>query len=294
MEASPFIPELQNLRVRYENSTHFLFKRLHPNNIMHNLHDDMINMFHLFKEILAGAPSTVGLPFSLDNHYLMTLDEYERKASTNIYKYLSDNPIRFSTYLNQTDADLVCFRDAILGSKKITRWYQYGFAGEPQGPIHQRPNGMHVREFGQWILGRLSLPLGFDELYPPKALPLPSGSVDFPETNLILILIRKSNRLILNQYALKESLSRSFKMEAKFVSNEEYSFEEQVALMRKARIVIGMHGSIMVMALFCRRGTVLIEMYPFAVPSDHYTPYRTMANLPNMDLVYRAWEVSIN
>ncbi|KAJ3196128.1 Protein O-linked-mannose beta-1,4-N-acetylglucosaminyltransferase 2 [Dinochytrium kinnereticum] len=42
--------------------------------------------------------------------------------------------------------------------------------------------------------------------------------------------------------------------------------------------------------MFCRRGTVMIEMFPYAVPSDHYTPYKTMSELPGMALIYRAWE----
>jgi protein O-mannose beta-1,4-N-acetylglucosaminyltransferase len=37
-------------------------------------------------------------------------------------------------------------------------------------------------------------------------------------------------------------------------------------------------------------GTVVIEMFPYGVPSIHYTPYKALANLPGMDLVYRAWE----
>ena len=292
MEVSPFLKEFQNVTVRFENSTHFLFKRLHPNNIMHNLHDDMMNLFYLFKEILP-IDNQSDLPFSLSTHYLMTLDEYERKASTGVYEYLSHNPIRFSTYLQSKDADLTCFKDAILGSKRTTRWYQYGFFGEPQGPVHDLPNGLHVREFGQFIMTRLGIPLSFDENYPPRLPSIPTGNLDFPETNLIVILTRKSNRLILNDNQLGEQLSKHFKMQTIFVSNEEYTFEEQVKIMRKARIIIGMHGSIMIMGMFCRRGTIVIEMYPFAVPSNHYTPYRTMANLPNMDLVYRAWEVDL-
>jgi protein O-mannose beta-1,4-N-acetylglucosaminyltransferase len=41
------------------------------------------------------------------------------------------------------------------------------------------------------------------------------------------------------------------------------------------------------MGIFMPPGSVLIELYPYAVPSDNYTPYRTMARLPGMDLVYR-------
>lgn len=141
---------------------------------------------------------------------------------------------------------------------------------------------------------RLNLPLGYDEEYstlPNLPHPQPDNShLDFPETNIIVILSRTQNRLILNEEHLKNELTSAFGMETVFVRNEDHSFEEQIKILRKARIVIGMHGSILVMAMFCRRGTVLIEMFPFAVPSDHYTPYKTMSNLDGVDLIYRSWE----
>ena len=57
-----------------------------------------------------------------------------------------------------------------------------------------------------------------------------------------------------------------------------------------ARVVIGVHGATLTMIMFVRPGTVVIELFPFAVPSENYTPYRTLSNLPGMDLTYRAWE----
>lgn len=33
-----------------------------------------------------------------------------------------------------------------------------------------------------------------------------------------------------------------------------------------------------------------MELYPYAVPSENYTPYRHMASLPGMALSYAAWE----
>jgi protein O-mannose beta-1,4-N-acetylglucosaminyltransferase len=53
-----------------------------------------------------------------------------------------------------------------------------------------------------------------------------------------------------------------------------------------------MHGSLLTLAMFCRRGTVLLEMFPFGVPSKDYLPYKTLAELTGMDIVYRAWENS--
>jgi hypothetical protein len=114
---------------------------------------------------------------------------------------------------------------------------------------------------------RIGIPLGDDEKHPPTRLKLgdvhtsPDNShLDFPETDLIVILSRKWNRLILNEKELAEHLSAKFGYKTVFLHNENQSFDDQIKVMRKARIVLAMHGSILVMAMFCRRGTIVIEM----------------------------------
>lgn len=47
-------------------------------------------------------------------------------------------------------------------------------------------------------------------------------------------------------------------------------------------MAIGLHGSILAMAMFLPMGALLVELYPYAVPADNYTPYKTMANLDGM------------
>ncbi|KAL2911767.1 Protein O-linked-mannose beta-1,4-N-acetylglucosaminyltransferase 2 [Polyrhizophydium stewartii] len=301
-EASPFAENLQNVPVRYEEMPHLLFKRLHPKNIMHNLHDDLLGMYFMVKQFVGGGSRR--LPFSLNTHRVMIIDPHGFTESTRPFQYLSNHPIRFSSYLKQKGDEKVftCFRDAVVGNTKLTTWYQYGFR-EPQGPIlGKSPNGMYVREVSEWFLRRLAQPLSPDEDYTlPRTFTLPPGVsadkpsemdklVDYPETDLIVIMSRRRNRLILNEDELANDLHRAFGYEVKFVRNEDMTFEEQILAMRRARVVLAMHGSILVMTMFCRRGTVVIEMYPFAVPGDHYTPYKTLANLNGMDLVYRAWE----
>lgn len=51
-----------------------------------------------------------------------------------------------------------------------------------------------------------------------------------------------------------------------------------------------MHGSVLIMSLFMPRRSVLIELYPYAVPPEGYTPYKTLAGLKGMNLVYRPWK----
>ncbi|KAJ3276861.1 Protein O-linked-mannose beta-1,4-N-acetylglucosaminyltransferase 2 [Terramyces sp. JEL0728] len=295
-EASPFHENLRNNTVRYVTSTHFMFKRLHPLNIMHNLHDDVLNLYFHIKKNMPRLDPNPDLPFNLNDHRILFLDPYEGTDSTRPFQYLSRHPLRFTSYLHQDENILTCFRDAIVGNSHTTKWYQYGFIDEPQGPLKNLPNGLHVREVSEWIIKRNGLELGWDEVYPiqpPKitdASKLDSSHLDFSSTDIIVILSRRGNRLMLNENELANELTNQFGYKTVFVRNEDHTFEEQIKILRNARIVIGMHGSILVMAMFCRRGTVLIELFPYAVPSEDYTPYKTMANLPGMDLVYRAWE----
>jgi protein O-mannose beta-1,4-N-acetylglucosaminyltransferase len=270
VEASPFAPELQNINVRYEDTPHFLFKRLHPENIMHNLHDDVLNMYFQIKKYITKPtePGRMELPFSLFSQRILLLDQYEGTGSTRPFQYLSNHPIRFSSYLTlkKTSTDITCFREAFVGNSKITRWYQYGFYDLPQGPIDNLPNGMHVREVASWFTKRVGLALGDDELYPPKKLIVKkpvikdNSHLDFVETDLIVIMSRTKNRIMINEAEIAKELSRHYKLESVFLRNEDQTFEEQIKILRRARVVLGMHGSILVMALFCRRGTVLLEM----------------------------------
>ncbi|KAJ3200085.1 Protein O-linked-mannose beta-1,4-N-acetylglucosaminyltransferase 2, partial [Dinochytrium kinnereticum] len=67
-EVSPFSSGLLNLNVRYETDLHFMTKRLHPHNIMHNLHDDTIPLFHWIKHFIGKGDYEYRMPFSLNMH----------------------------------------------------------------------------------------------------------------------------------------------------------------------------------------------------------------------------------
>ncbi|RKO99027.1 hypothetical protein CXG81DRAFT_15134 [Caulochytrium protostelioides] len=290
-EASPYSESLRNVSVRYETVQHFIIRRLHPRNVMHNLHDDVLPMFHVLKQYVGGGREDLTMPFSLNDHRILIADEHPPTDSTRPFQYLSNLPIRFGRYLDQ-DSNIVCFRDAVVGNRAHTNWYQYGFSS-PQGPLDKLPNGLMVREVSEWFVRRIGLPLTIDE---DPAAALESWNEIKASRDIIVVLQRKLNRLIVNPHELETALKHELMgadgqpMPVVFVSNERHTFEEQIRYLRRAKLVVGMHGSILAMAMFCRRGTTLLELFPYGVPSENYTPYRTMANLENMGLIYRAWE----
>ncbi|KAI0238793.1 Protein O-linked-mannose beta-1,4-N-acetylglucosaminyltransferase 2 [Lamellibrachia satsuma] len=73
------------------------------------------------------------------------------------------------------------------------------------------------------------------------------------------------------------------------LSLEEMPLEEIIKRIRSAAVVVGMHGSLLTLAMFMLPGSILIELFPYAVNPLHYTPYSTLASLPGMAVTYRAW-----
>ncbi|KAJ3292762.1 Protein O-linked-mannose beta-1,4-N-acetylglucosaminyltransferase 2 [Rhizoclosmatium sp. JEL0117] len=308
-EVSQFTPEFYNRRVRYYTDFTVLFKRFHANNIMHTLHDDVIPLYHHIREVIGGYMA--GFPhfdFDLRNHRIQFVDDYEITETFRPFQYLTDLPMGRLADL-QEDKDLItCFRDATAGVRKLTTWYQYGFNG-PQGPIDNKfVNGLHVRMVADFFTSRLGLPT--QDYYgeendlllnaakgkvsrPKKGSEFgtsPTTGVEYIGSDLIIILSRTRNRIIMNEAALAEHLERTFKHQVMLVRNEDHTLEEQIILMRRAKVLVAMHGSILILGMFCRKGTVILELYPWAVPSNNYTPYKTMSQLHGMHLVYRAWE----
>lgn len=301
-EISPYDERFHDLKVRYEEKTTLITSRFHPGNIMHSLHDDAMSYFWLFKKF--GDPPREGStgPFSTDNK-LLFLEGHQISDATFLFKFLTDNDILFRTYL-QDDPDVVkCFKRAIVGNSKRTSWYQYGFSS-PQGPIPEKNvSGYHVREFSDYMIDRSI------QHYRSGKIHLMNSNPKDVETNilfnlfkqkhsgyesddLIVVLSRSENRLILNEEELKNRLEEKFRLRTLYLRMESHPIEEQIDVMRRAKIVVGMHGSILSMIMFCRPGAIVVEMFPYAVPSVNYTPYKTVAEMDGMDLVYFAWEVS--
>lgn len=154
----------------------------------------------------------------------------------------------------------------------MTTWYQYGFI-QPQGPkANILVSGNEIRQFTQSLVEKLNITAG-------------SSGEEY-----IVLFSRTINRLILNEAELILGLAQEFQMRTVAVSLDDYSFGDLVRLISRASMLVSMHGSQLVMALFLPRGGVVVELFPYGVNPEHYTPYKTLASLPSMDLQYVAWQ----
>ena len=133
----------------------------------------------------------------------------------------------------------------------------------PQGPIVNRSRfvGAAVRKAVAYIRPLLR-----------GRSPLLSASQQPPEEGISLFS-RSQNRLILNQAALERELGTLGAPKGLNVLRmETATFAEQAFAVSRSSIVVGMHGSALIMAAFMRSGSILVEIFPFGVPVDNYTP----------------------
>jgi protein O-mannose beta-1,4-N-acetylglucosaminyltransferase len=70
---------------------------------------------------------------------------------------------------------------------------------------------------------------------------------------------------------------------------EDQSLTQQIMTLRSTMVAVGLHGSALILGIFLPPGAVLVEMFPYAVPPENYTPYKTMAQLDGMRIVYKTW-----
>jgi protein O-mannose beta-1,4-N-acetylglucosaminyltransferase len=103
----------------------------------------------------------------------------------------------------------------------------------------------------------------------------------------VVLLTRSRNRRILNQAELVDRLGAKFNRSVVQLSMETHTFPEICRALWTAGVVVAMHGSLLIAAIFMQPGALLVELFPFGVRPEQYTPYRTAAAL--LHLQYVGW-----
>lgn len=239
---------------QYEDQV-ILIKRFYSFNIFHMLHDDWLGLFHLPKI----------WPTLSKGYDLILLDEYKLEKHDLMFNWLAKRVMKV-----QELTEKLQIKKAIVGTSKKNIWYQYGF-GKIQGKEKE------------------SIATSDDLMEASKFIIKMTGKA---KTRKIVILSRSRNRLILNEKRLQSELSLAFGLEAKIMRLEENSFEEIIAELANCYMAVGMHGSILGLSLVMPPDSVLIELFPWRVPPDKITPFKTMLELPGKSrlVLYARWE----
>ncbi|XP_069586144.1 protein O-linked-mannose beta-1,4-N-acetylglucosaminyltransferase 2 [Ranitomeya imitator] len=239
-----------------------IMNRFNPDNLMHVFHDDLLPIFYTMQQF----PD-----LDLDSR-LFFMEGWVEGSHFDLYKLMSNKLPLFKEQLKSLGR-LLCFTKSYVGLTKITTWYQYGFV-QPQGPkANILVSGNEIRHFAKFILGKLNVSTE------------QSASEDY-----IVLFSRTMDRLIVNEADLLLALAQEFQMKTITVSLEEHTFTDIVRLISNASMLVCMHGAQLVMSLFLPKGAAVVELFPYGVNPDHYTPYKTLATLPGMELQYVAWQ----
>jgi len=251
--------------------TSLIFRRFHPDNLMHVLHDDMIPLFHTISTLPFAQRTRWNslLPFDLQ---LVFMEGWDPGPFEDIYDMFSSVKPMYKN--NMLSADYpTCFREAFVGISKYTTWYQYGFV-EPQGPVHDiRVTADDIHHFCDFLRMQLNI------------TEMPSS-----DERIIVLLSRRYNRLILNEIDLTFALAQNFHQKVVTVAMETHSLKDMIYLVSKSSILLGMHGSLLSLSMFLPQGSTVVELFPYAINPLHYTPYKTLTNLRGMDVNYLAWQ----
>ncbi|XP_055781985.1 protein O-linked-mannose beta-1,4-N-acetylglucosaminyltransferase 2-like [Salvelinus fontinalis] len=244
-----------------------ILNRFNPDNLMHVFHDDLLPIFYTMQQYS-----------DLDDEArLVFMEGWGEGAHFDLYRLLSSKQPLLKEQLRNF-GKLMCFTKSYVGLSKMTTWYQYGFV-QPQGPkANILVSGNEIRQFSSSLMEKLNITTRGGE-----------ESAAEEKDEYIVVFSRSINRLILNEAELILALAQEFQMRAVTVSLEEQTFPSIVKVISGASILVSMHGAQLVSSLFLSRGAVVVELFPYAVNPEQYTPYKTLASLPGMDLQYVAW-----
>lgn len=101
----------------------------------------------------------------------------------------------------------------------------------------------------------------------------------------ITFILRKGPREITNIGSVKNLLS----LKIRYIYLEDYSIKEQLAIISNTDLLFGVHGAGLTWAIFMKRGSTLVEMYPGNSNTDNYSRWCKIAGIN-----YRRLVVSIN
>ncbi|XP_063225927.1 protein O-linked-mannose beta-1,4-N-acetylglucosaminyltransferase 2-like [Bacillus rossius redtenbacheri] len=112
-----------------------------------------------------------------------------------------------------------------------------------------------------------------------------------------VLVSRKINRKILNEHFVIESVKNAVRSNFPEMSDKKfYSVDltvnrtgDIVSLLAESKLLVGMHGSAMILSMFMEPGSVVIEMFPYAINASHVSAVRSLCNLKSLGLVYRSW-----
>lgn len=267
-------------------------RRYMGSNTMHVFHDDFLPALStiLQQPLLKTCPAEQRLILAVDDFPLDNDSAQFLKWLGNFWTidYLQAAIRYLSGMSPEAHLDFICFDDVVMGAEPVsTSWYHYGYYS-PQGPIELSEAtwklvSSNIKATAQWLKQELLIEGGTDRVEDGG-----EDALQAAKPLNVSIVSRTRSRLILNEHALAEAIKAAYPGSAVyFLRAEESQLDELIELVAQTDVLIGIHGALLALTAFLPRGSLLIEMFPFAVPAENYTPFKTLAGLIGAD--YATW-----
>lgn len=260
----------QNFTIKWVTQKGYIMNRFKSDNLMHVLHDDIFPLYHSLEMLAIKKGNN-----SRFNIQLIFIDGWDPGEFNFMYESMSSySPIYIKNF--EVNSDLICFNNVYVGLSRSSTWYQYGFL-KPQGPIHHsQVSSFHINSAVNYLFNQFDIECGND-------------TEEVQNTEYILLFSRKTNRRILNEGDLMMSLASKLDIKVFTVGLDTHSLREIISLLRRSSGIIGVHGSLLILTAFLPAGSFLLEVFPYAVNPEKYTPYKTLCNIPGMNILYQSW-----
>ena len=94
---------------------------------------------------------------------------------------------------------------------------------------------------------------------------------------------------MLNEKELQSAISNEFKLKMIELSLDHDSISFIIEKVSCATLIVGVHGALIIVAIFLPPDSMLIEIFPYGINPYYRTAYRTLSELPGMDITYGYW-----
>ncbi|PIK37284.1 glycosyltransferase [Apostichopus japonicus] len=104
-----------------------------------------------------------------------------------------------------------------------------------------------------------------------------------------IIFRRKTNRIIVNEDEIIRAISEEFGLKIIATSLEENSLTDLIEKASCAKLMIGVHGALLMLMIFLQPQSVVLELFPYGIIPDYKSQYKTLASLPGSNIEYVRW-----